>query len=140
ADADPASLQLARASLEPEWTVLAAPSAAVALELASQHDVAAVVLSDELELGVHALLPRLDALLPRSCVARIVTSHREPELVVDAQLGSAAPFYVLRRPLRQSELCQTVRRAVEAFELAVENERLTVELERVHGRLLRENA
>jgi DNA-binding NtrC family response regulator len=128
-------------ALEGDFRILRCADPGAALALLEAQEVAAFVVSEALaQLSGYDLLERIDARLPNAPFARIVLSEGTVAAPLRGMISRGKLFGFLRAPLTLGALDSMLRRAIDWYSLAVENERLTGELERVNRRLTEENA
>jgi DNA-binding NtrC family response regulator len=139
-DPGPAELEVIRQAVGGDYRVLCCATGREALGLLETNEVGALIASDQLgDMTCSELLRRCADVLPSSRVARIVSYSQDLSAPLEELVDLGQVFYYLRKPFRVSELQQAVRRGVDAYALALENQRLNQELERVNRRLVREN-
>ncbi|MBI3185966.1 MAG: sigma-54-dependent Fis family transcriptional regulator [Myxococcales bacterium] len=139
-DPDKGHLDFVLRALGQDYRVLSCRLGSEALGLLRGDDVAVVIASESIEdMSCAELLRRCDEVAPALRVARVIASRSDRADLLQQMVTSGEAFQSLSLPCRESELRQVVRRAVDARSLALDNDRLTLELERVHRRLLREN-
>lgn len=139
-DNNVANLETLKRALEKEYRVITSSSVVDALETLETTEIA-VVVADERVRAISG------AVLSSRTFDRAPTSHAL-QINLAAQPGSrhleeiaklGQLFHVLKKPFEEEDLLLALRRAVDAYSLGVENERLSEELERANHRLEREN-
>jgi two-component system response regulator HupR/HoxA len=139
-DDDPDVLELLNQLLGTEYRVLTATSAAQALSMLEQFDVAVLITDYQLpEMTSLELLARLGENLPYSRVVRIVVSAAVDSDRLQQLLNVGGIFHYLRKPFLAADVLHVVQRGVETYALLVENDRLNADLTRANERLRREN-
>ena len=104
-------------------------------------EIAVLIVNDALASGsAFELFARIDERFPGAPFSRVVVSEGTVAAPVQSLITRGKLFGYLRRPLGETQLSQMVRRAVDYYALASENERLTSEMERANRRLAEENA
>jgi two-component system, NtrC family, response regulator HupR/HoxA len=137
---DPADLALVRQALGGDYRLVCFEAPEQALAFIEDNDLAAVLIGDPLAgTNVSDLLTWCAARVPPP-VARIVGSRSDPPAVMNPNADFPDVFYWLQKPYRASALQQVIRRGTEAHALALDNERLLLELEHINDRLQRENS
>ncbi len=100
----------------------------------------AVILGDQLrDPGILEVVASLRESEAAGDAALIVSHQAAASPQLDALAAQGVVFYFLRQPFRHSVLRQVVSRGVQATMLRRENARLREQLDRIHGRLAREN-
>jgi two-component system, NtrC family, response regulator HupR/HoxA len=140
ADVDPAARELARRIVEPDRVAIVCAAREEALVALEQQEVGVLLCGPTLADGDGwSLLREISARFPRSHLVRLYSAPPDDALALLGFAGAGEVFHVLRRPFREAEVEQVLRRALESYALGVEHERLSSELERTHQRLFREN-
>jgi response regulator RpfG family c-di-GMP phosphodiesterase len=129
-DDEPANLRMLERLFRDNYEVVTAESGAAALELLSHNEVA-LIISDQRMPGMTGLefLKKAAEMRPRT--ARIIlTGYTDVADLVEA-VNSGVVYKYITKPWVNTDLCQTVRRAIEHYKstkvqssLAQENERL----------------
>jgi serine phosphatase RsbU (regulator of sigma subunit) len=136
-DDEAANLQKLRRTFVNRYQVLAASSAAEALEIVRQHEDIAVIVADQRMpgmTGVEFLRHTLE-LVPHA-VRIILTGYTDVDVLMEA-INSCKVYRYIVKPWDPPDLLMTVERGLEAHNLALENERFRRELIR-RERLARE--
>jgi two-component system response regulator HupR/HoxA len=137
-DDEPGILETLSLTLAEEARVLTARDASEALSVLEREDVA-LVLTDQRMPGMTGieLLERARSLRP-DALRILLTGYADHEVVADA-VNRGQIYRYLQKPWEPGELRLTVRRALEAFDLARENRELSRRLEEANADLKREN-
>ena len=115
-DGDAATRTIARRALEAQYDILEADSAALALRLLDEHEVAVMVLTTRLpDADAKTLLREIASRFPSCRAVRMMLTTPEdgPQLEELSRLHRV--FYYLRRPLQAKELQDVVRGAVAQY-------------------------
>src|SRR5258708_6642577 len=140
-DEDPEDLALVSEALQKDYRVIACRAGPDALEALSHEEVAVLITAQATLSGEgHQVLRQFGERHVHSQVIKLVSERRadREQLQEFIQLGKL--FHYLPKPFLVSELRHIVDRAVSTYAMAVENERLSGELERANLRLQRENS
>jgi two-component system response regulator HupR/HoxA len=131
-------LETVALTLADEATVRTARTAAEGLEIL-QHEEVALVLTDQRMPGMSGveLLERARRTRPQA-IRILVTGYADLNALVDA-INRAQVYGYIPKPWEPNALRLTVRRALEAYDLARENLELTHRLEEANVRLVDEN-
>ena len=139
-DDEPANLRMLERLFREQYEVVTADSGAEALELLSRNDVA-VIISDQRMPGMKGIdfLKKAAEMRPQT-VRIILTGYTDVADLVET-VNSGVVYKYITKPWVNTDLCQTLRRAVEHYEatktqssLAQKNERLGTRLKStVHG-------
>lgn len=141
-DDEPANVRLVDRLFRGNFEVLGASSGPEALEILAVHDVA-VIISDQRMPGMTGIefLKRAAEMRPRS-VRIIITGYTDVNALVEA-INSGVVYKYVTKPWENSDLAQTVDRAVDHYEamrsehqLNSENSRLKQRLDVAHRRFL----
>ncbi len=126
--------------LSERYRVLRCSAAEAVLEALESEEVAALLVSEALgqQSGLELLQKTSSLDSARHC-ARILLSEFTVAWQMQQLINAGQLFACLRRPFSQPYLEAMIRRAVDAYTLATENERLTAELARAKDLLQREN-
>ncbi|MBI3185967.1 MAG: sigma 54-interacting transcriptional regulator [Myxococcales bacterium] len=139
ADQDPDHEEAYRA-LEPELRLIRVRTEAQALSALESNEVSVLILGEQLgERDSIAFLDLLSSKLPRCRASRLMASEYTVAGQLQLLVNEGQLFAYLRKPFSAAHLSQVVRRAVDAYALLVENERLHAELERANAKLARDN-
>ncbi len=138
-DDEPDILKLFRFNYGDEFEIVTAESAARALELLDRAD-ASVIVADQ-------RMPSMSGteLLARSMVIRpdavriVLTGYTDISALIEA-VNSSRIYRYITKPWEDDELRLALRRAVEVFHLARENQRLVEELRQANAKLQVQNA
>ncbi|MBI5509741.1 MAG: sigma 54-interacting transcriptional regulator [Deltaproteobacteria bacterium] len=124
-----------------EYRIIQCASGEEALKALEAEEVGVLITDLKMPgMGGLELLNNLAARLPYSQVIRIVLSAHLDVDELREYLRLGVVFHYVAKPFDHDYLRQVVRRAVDAYAMAVENEWLRAELERANLRLTRENA
>jgi two-component system response regulator HupR/HoxA len=137
-DDEPGILETLAMTLSDDARVLTAPSGQEALEILEREDVS-LVLTDQRMPGISGvdLLARARSLRP-DAVRILLTGYADVDVIADA-INRARVYRYIHKPWEPNELRLTVKRALEAYDLARENRDLTRRLEEANLRLREEN-
>jgi two-component system response regulator HupR/HoxA len=128
-------------ALGDHYHVLTAPSAGRALDLLEHHEVSVLITGQRVaDMTGLDLLAELAHKLPHAHVIKIVVSSDDETRHLMDFINVGKVFHYIRTPIEPEEVLHVVRKAIDAYAMAVENERLNVELERANRRLSQENA
>ncbi len=134
-------LELIKEQLDKEYRLIVCQSCAKALDCLQVEDVGVLITyQDTSEISTLDFLKRVADLLPHANLIRIIVSEEAETEQLQQFVNVGKIFYYLRKPFDLSTLLQVVRRAVDAYAMSAENDRLNAELERANRRLQRENA
>ncbi len=139
-DSNTANLETLRHALEKEYRVITSTSVIEAMETLESTEIAVVIADDRMRsISGAALLARTFDRLPTSHALQITLSAQPGSRHAEEYAKLGQLFHVLKKPFEEEDLLFAIRRAVDAYSLGVENERLSEELERANHRLEREN-
>jgi two-component system, NtrC family, response regulator HupR/HoxA len=122
-----------------DFAIVTAGGGAEALELLRAHDPAVIVADQRMPgmMGTEFLERSMD--VRPDAVRIILTGYTDVESIVQA-INTSRIYRYVTKPWDSEELRLTLRRAMEAFHLVRENQRLVEELRRANERLSVENA
>jgi two-component system response regulator HupR/HoxA len=137
-DDEPAMLEAVSLTLSREGRVLVASSGTQALEILEREEVA-LILTDQRMPGISGveLLEHARRIRPHA-IGILLTGYTDLEALADA-INRAQVYGYVQKPWEPNDLRLTVRRALEAHDLASENRELTRRLEEANARLVQEN-
>jgi two-component system response regulator HupR/HoxA len=137
-DDEPGILETLAMTLADDARVLTAQSGQEALGILEREEVS-LVLTDQRMPGISGvdLLARARSLRP-DAVRILLTGYADVEVIADA-INRARVYRYIHKPWEPNELRLTVKRALEAYDLARENRELTRRLEEANLRLREEN-
>lgn len=131
---------LVERTLGSEYRILSLSSTADALATFGLAEIAVVVVGAGLTDAPARFLLSVSSAFPRSHAVRLVASGVRHAEDVRELVNRAHVFHVFDTPLTARELLTAVHEAVDSYAVAVENERLSAELDRAKKDLVRENA
>ncbi|MCC6808521.1 MAG: sigma 54-interacting transcriptional regulator [Deltaproteobacteria bacterium] len=139
-DADDAGARSLAQALNNEYRVIECPFGADVLSILGYEEIAVLITGQRLrDMSGLELISRIGESLPRTHLVSILLSD-------DADAGSLLSsakidklFCYLKKPLVLADFRQILGRAVDAYAMAAENERLAREIERTNRQLMREN-
>ncbi len=130
-----------RAALDKDYRVLDCTLGSDALAILDHEEIAVLVCPLRFpDMEALALLAQATETLPHARFIVIVIAETDEMSEAEAFLNSGKILYWVRRPLNLTDFKQVMGRAVDAYALAIENQRLSRELERANQRLERENS
>ena len=137
-DDEEAILEAVSLTLASEGRVLVARNGREALELLETEDVA-LILTDQRMPGMNGveLLERARQIRPQA-IGILLTGYTDIDALADA-INRVQVYGYVQKPWELNDLRLTVRRALEAYELARENRELTRRLEEAIAQLRQEN-
>jgi DNA-binding NtrC family response regulator len=140
-DDEPVNLELVERALRSDYRVVTTVSPTKALDILGRDEIA-VVITDHImpEMSGVELCQTIDQRLPLGHAEKILVTAHIDSLDMQALINSRRMFHVMTKPYDVDNLLQSTRRAVDAYVMSTENQRLQAELERVNRRLRRENA
>ncbi len=120
---------LRRVFMDENFTILVAPDAAEGLRLLAAEPEIKVVLSDYRMPGMNGVefLREVSQRWPAK-IRLVLSGYAEAGSVI-AAINEGKIYKFIAKPWNDEELCQTVRKAVELYDLQEENRRLAVELQ-----------
>ncbi len=138
---DDRSLAETYKGLSLDYQLHTSASAEEAYRLLAAHEVSVLITAERVS-GASCVefLGQVAERFPFARLLRILTCHPAPAEDVQELIREAKLFAVLDKPFTSAQLESLVYRAVDSYALALENERLSAELERANQRLVRENA
>ena len=136
-DDEPASVRAVRRALADDYQIIAANSAAEALQLLTTQPVAMIIADHRMpEMTGTEFLARAAALYP-DAIRVLLTGYTDVETVIGA-INAGHVYSYVGKPWEPRELQLTVRRGFERYEADLERRRLTRELEHACVRARRE--
>ena len=130
----------AYAELSAEYRFIRCSNSTQALEALSNDDVSVLITNEQLpDMHCLALLQLVSERFPSACTSRVVVSDYTIAGQLRTLINIGKVFSYLRKPFSGAFLTQAVRRASNAYELAIENRLLNAELERANEHLTTEN-
>jgi response regulator RpfG family c-di-GMP phosphodiesterase len=133
-DDEPANLRMLERLLNLENDVLTASSGTEALELLSRHDIS-LIISDQRMPGLTGIEFLKQAAQMRPQTVRIIlTGYTDVNDLVEA-INSGVVYKYITKPWVNSDLRQTVKRAIEHFEVTKDQHLMTLENTRLASRL-----
>jgi two-component system response regulator HupR/HoxA len=138
-DDEPRVLDALEAILAAEFHVLPSASAAAALELLAQHEVAVIVTDYRMPQMTGVELLRRSREIAPEAMRIVLTAYTDVESLMEA-VNTGGIHHFISKPWDPHELTVVVRRAVERHRLTRENLRLKDELEVAYNALRREAA
>ena len=138
-DDEPDILKLFRFNYGDEFEIVTAESATHALEVLDREDAAVIVADQRMpSMSGTELLARSMAVRP-DAVRIVLTGYTDISALIEA-VNSSRIYRYITKPWEDDELRLTLRRAVEVFHLARENQRLVEELRQANVKLQAQNA
>ena len=133
-DDEPANLRMLERLFRDKYDVVTSESGVEAVELLMQHDVA-VIISDQRMPGMTGIeFLKKAAQLRRQTVRMILTGYTDIDDLVDA-INSGVIYKYITKPWVNSDLLQTVHRAIEHYETVKRQHQLANENERLKSKL-----
>jgi len=125
-------------TFEADYNVFTATSGAEALRILEHEDIALVIADQRMpEMTGVEFLERTIARYPH-VIRMILTAYPDAESLMQA-INAGRVYRYITKPWDRAELKIIVKRALESYELAVENQRLLKELQAANERLKNEN-
>jgi two-component system response regulator HupR/HoxA len=138
-DDEPDILRSFRFNYGEEFELLTVESGAAGLEILQTLHPAVIVADQRMpEMNGTEFLKRSMAIWP-DAVRIVLTGYTDMDALVDA-VNSSQIYRYVTKPWDTDEMRMTLKRAIEVFDLATENERLVGELQSLNARLQDENA
>lgn len=127
-DDEPANLRLLQRVLGDEYETLAAQSGPEGLEILGKEDICLIITDQRMPgmSGVEVLEASLK--IRPDCIKILLTGYTDIQALIDA-INSGNVYKYIQKPWDSEDLKLTVRRAVEAFELRRQNEKLIIDLQ-----------
>jgi two-component system response regulator HupR/HoxA len=138
-DDEPRVLDALEAILAAEFRVLPASSGAAALELLAQHEVAVILTDYRMPQMTGVELLRRSREIAPDAMRIVLTAYTDVDSLMEA-INTGGIYHFISKPWDPHELTVVVRRAVEHYQLARENDRLRDELQLAYNALRREAA
>ena len=139
-DDEPSSVNLLRITLGMDYVVHTATDGETALSLLERHPDIGLALIDQRMPGMSGTEFIQKTIEPYPHLVRIIlTGYTDVDSLIEA-INAGSVYRYITKPWSKEELLMTVRRGLEAYELATENIRLQAELREANGLLRRENA
>ena len=139
-DDEPSSVNLLRITLGMDYVVHTATDGETALSLLDRHPDIGLALIDQRMPGMSGTEFIQKTIEPYPHLVRIIlTGYTDVDSLIEA-INAGSVYRYITKPWSKEELLMTVRRGLEAYELATENIRLQAELREANGLLRRENA
>ena len=140
-DDEPDILRLIEQALRSDFHVLTSSEPEKAFDIIREHELAVIVADQQMPVmtGAQFFQSIADKIPGTRSKSIIMSAYPEVE-EIQKLINQGHVFNFLGKPFRMRELVRAVRRAIDAYVMEVEDERINAELERSNRQLRRENA